>query len=151
MIEWVGDGICDDATNILECQYDGGDCCLEEPVTNVCYYCTCLESTTTTEVSKVPIIITYYNGTHTIEMEYDFEDPPTTTTTSPTKKSTFESSEKYQMNSTFELKQTTPPSKIEQAENYEKSNGYSLQSYFGFCFTFAQFCLLYKQKLTRIL
>ena len=131
MIEWVGDGICDDATNILECQYDGGDCCLEEPVSSACYYCICFESTTTTEVSKVPIIITYHNGTHTIEMEYDFDNPLTTTTT---KKSTFASSAKYQMNSTSELKQTLAPAKIKQAEDHEKSNAYSLQSSLGFLY-----------------
>ena len=135
MIEWVGDGMCDDATNISECQYDGGDCCLEEPVTNACHYCICFEgSTTTKEVSKVPIIITYYNGTHTIEMEYNFDDPLTTTTTSSTKKSTFASFDKYQMNSTSELKQTPPPTKIEQAEDHEKSNAYSLQSSLGFLY-----------------
>ena len=140
MIEWVGDGICDDATNILECQYDGGDCCLEEPVSSACYYCTCFEGfTSTTKVSKVPISITYNNATHTIEIEYDFNeqiDPLTTTTISSTKKSTFASSEKYQyqMNSTSELKQTLAPAKIEQAEDHEKSNAYSLQSSLGFLY-----------------
>ena len=132
MIEWVGDGICDDATNILECQYDGGDCCLEEPVSSACYYCTCFEGfTTTTKVSKVPIIITYHNGTHTIEMEYDFDNP---LTTSSSKKSTFASFDKYQMNSTSELKQTLAPAKIKQAEDHEKSNAYSLQSSLGFLY-----------------
>ena len=132
MIEWVGDGLCDDATNILECQYDGGDCCLEEPVMDVCHYCICHEgSTTTTETSKVPIIITYYNGTHTVEIEYDFDDLLTTTANSSTEKGNFPSTEKYPMNSTSELKQTLPP-KIEEAENHEKSNAYTSQSSLGF-------------------
>ena len=26
-LEWVGDELCDDDTNIIECNFDGGDCC----------------------------------------------------------------------------------------------------------------------------
>ena len=29
---FVGDGVCNDETNILECSYDGGDCCLNPNV-----------------------------------------------------------------------------------------------------------------------
>ena len=38
----VGDGYCDDATNIMECNYDGGDCCLDPVNTLVCLECQCL-------------------------------------------------------------------------------------------------------------
>ena len=30
----VGDGVCDDSANIMECSYDGGDCCFGLP-----FYC----------------------------------------------------------------------------------------------------------------
>ncbi len=38
---WVGDGMCDDDTNIEECQYDGGDCCLETQSWSYCNECIC--------------------------------------------------------------------------------------------------------------
>ncbi len=39
----VGDGYCDDETNIVECGYDGGDCCLSQVVTSYCDICECLD------------------------------------------------------------------------------------------------------------
>ena len=38
---WVGDGFCDDANNIEECDYDGGDCCGINVQNNFCVNCTC--------------------------------------------------------------------------------------------------------------
>ena len=38
---WIGDGLCDDKTNIEECQYDGNDCCLEEISGRFCELCFC--------------------------------------------------------------------------------------------------------------
>ena len=29
---WINDGICDDETNTKNCQFDGGDCCLDSIV-----------------------------------------------------------------------------------------------------------------------
>ena len=38
---WIGDGFCDDANNIEECNYDGGDCCGIDVQNNFCVNCTC--------------------------------------------------------------------------------------------------------------
>ena len=43
---WVGDGMCDDLTNTLECNYDGGDCCGTDIVTTECNICVCLDEGT---------------------------------------------------------------------------------------------------------
>ncbi len=40
---WIADGYCDDDTNILECDFDGGDCCESEPNMDYCDLCECLE------------------------------------------------------------------------------------------------------------
>ena len=42
--QWVSDGYCDDYTNTAECEYDGGDCCLEETITVSCQECICHDS-----------------------------------------------------------------------------------------------------------
>ncbi len=36
------DFVCDEATNNLECQFDGGDCCLEHKDTSLCQNCDCI-------------------------------------------------------------------------------------------------------------
>ena len=41
----VGDGQCDDETNTPGCFYDGGDCCLKDPVLDYCTTCECLAET----------------------------------------------------------------------------------------------------------
>ena len=38
---WLSDGFCDDANNIEECNYDGGDCCGINVQKNFCVNCTC--------------------------------------------------------------------------------------------------------------
>ena len=38
----MGDGYCDDATNNIECNYDGGDCCLDPVNTQYCSECQCI-------------------------------------------------------------------------------------------------------------
>ena len=38
---WIGDGYCDDITNIPECNHDGGDCCGNDVKTNYCNDCIC--------------------------------------------------------------------------------------------------------------
>ena len=48
---WIGDGYCDDVTNNIQCNYDGGDCCGVNINTNFCIQCQCLSgggNTTTT-------------------------------------------------------------------------------------------------------
>jgi hypothetical protein len=39
--EVVGDGVCDDRQNILECNYDDGDCCLIPRIMTFCEDCEC--------------------------------------------------------------------------------------------------------------
>ena len=39
----VGNGFCDDETNILECNFDDGDCCGSNITTTHCSECQCLE------------------------------------------------------------------------------------------------------------
>ena len=39
----VGDGYCDDITNNLDCNYDGGDCCGSFVNNQYCTECQCLE------------------------------------------------------------------------------------------------------------
>ena len=38
---WISDGFCDDANNIEECIYDGGDCCGITVQKHFCVNCTC--------------------------------------------------------------------------------------------------------------
>ena len=40
---WIGDGWCDDETNNEGCDFDGGDCCLDEIYTDYCLECLCYE------------------------------------------------------------------------------------------------------------
>ena len=46
--EWIGDGLCDDETNFVECGYDGGDCCGDDVKTNYCNACICHSTNPTT-------------------------------------------------------------------------------------------------------
>jgi len=50
--EWIGDNFCDDQNNNPECDFDGGDCCQEEPAddwANYCQECECFDMPETTE------------------------------------------------------------------------------------------------------
>ena len=38
----IGDGFCDDTNNMVECNFDGGDCCGPDVNTNYCTQCQCL-------------------------------------------------------------------------------------------------------------
>ena len=40
--QWVGDGLCDDLANTIDCNFDGGDCCGPNVDTTYCTYCVCL-------------------------------------------------------------------------------------------------------------
>ena len=50
-LSYVGDGLCDDLTNIVQCSYDGGDCCLDDKKTFYCKDCKCQNETTSSEIS----------------------------------------------------------------------------------------------------
>ena len=39
----IHDSVCDDFNNIIECFFDGGDCCGSSVQTNYCTECLCLE------------------------------------------------------------------------------------------------------------
>ncbi len=39
--DWVGDGFCDDLTNIEACVFDDGDCCKPDRNTEYCEECIC--------------------------------------------------------------------------------------------------------------
>ena len=41
---WIGDGYCDDESNVIGCGFDGGDCCLQTVATDFCTECKCLET-----------------------------------------------------------------------------------------------------------
>ena len=41
--DFVGDSICDDITNIFECDYDGGDCCSQDSLNLYCEACICYQ------------------------------------------------------------------------------------------------------------
>ena len=42
----IGNGFCNDETNVPECIYDGGDCCISCLNTDYCTNCTCIEGAT---------------------------------------------------------------------------------------------------------
>ena len=47
-MNWVGNGFCDDPVNILECNFDSGDCCPKQNSENsnwnkYCTECKCKE------------------------------------------------------------------------------------------------------------
>ena len=42
---WSGNGFCDDENNNVECNFDGGDCCLDEVDKHYCSECICHENT----------------------------------------------------------------------------------------------------------
>ena len=41
--QYIADGYCDDKNNVEECQWDGGDCCLDTVLTDYCDDCACLD------------------------------------------------------------------------------------------------------------
>ena len=43
--EYKGDGYCDDDLNNENCEFDGGDCCLNPKNTEYCTDCECIEPT----------------------------------------------------------------------------------------------------------
>ena len=45
LLEWVGDGICDDSANNQKCHYDKGDCCDKDTNFDFCNTCLCKNGT----------------------------------------------------------------------------------------------------------
>ena len=41
---FINNGYCEDFSNTEECEFDGGDCCLEEIITTSCEVCMCYNS-----------------------------------------------------------------------------------------------------------
>ena len=71
----VGNGFCNDDTNIAECDYDGGDCCGYCVVTEHCEACACLAGVLDDRITN-PLV---GNGvcndeTNNAECQYDGED-----------------------------------------------------------------------------
>ena len=44
---YIGDGYCDDFNNLEDCDFDGGDCCGPNVLTDYCFDCTCKQLSTT--------------------------------------------------------------------------------------------------------
>ena len=42
--QWISDGFCDDGSNIAECLFDGGDCCMDYIDAQFCEICVCYET-----------------------------------------------------------------------------------------------------------
>ena len=61
----IGDGICHDYLNHMHCNYDGGDCCLQNVNTSICSTCACL----TDDVCKLS-----QANHNTIKLEYNGSD-----------------------------------------------------------------------------
>ena len=53
--DWTGDGICDDATNTEECDWDGGDCCKSDSSYEFCEECQCKGQPETTDPVETPV------------------------------------------------------------------------------------------------
>ena len=54
---WVGDNFCDDETNTVKCNYDGGDCCGANSDHSFCTYCVCFADI---ENAPIPLAATFY-------------------------------------------------------------------------------------------
>ena len=66
LLQFVGDGYCDDDNNYASCNYDEGDCCLPVVDTTYCTKCICKNGPVTTSEPKTTMDNTM--GTTTIEM-----------------------------------------------------------------------------------
>ena len=64
--DWIGDSYCDDSTNNMECNYDGGDCCGPNINTQYCVECQCQNGNGTTvnplTTTLSPVSTTTWNG-----------------------------------------------------------------------------------------
>ena len=54
----VGNGKCDDISNVDICNYDGGDCCLKNAIAGICCQCQCHSSKTSIPSNECSTIST---------------------------------------------------------------------------------------------
>jgi hypothetical protein len=74
---FIGDGVCNDETNIAECNYDGGDCCGFDIIYDHCTDCNC-HSLYFNQSGNVPLIrdnlvTTFYGWGEEYIVSFDFE------------------------------------------------------------------------------
>ena len=69
---WIGDGECDDITNVAEWNFDGHDCCQEPLVKGSCLDCQCKETSSSSSFE-----------TTTAYTAYEYTETTTTSTTEP--------------------------------------------------------------------
>ena len=68
----IGDGYCNDETNILDCGYDGGDCCGSCVITDYCTKCECIANITENEIPNALVGNGYCNDvTNNQECNFD--------------------------------------------------------------------------------
>ena len=71
----VGNGFCNDETNIGACIYDGGDCCGSCIITEYCSNCDCLGGLTNVGITNALVGNGYCDeGTNKTECNYDGGD-----------------------------------------------------------------------------
>ena len=49
----VGNGVCNDITNIPECEFDGSDCCISPVIKDHCSNCQCLGKLNKIEIADL--------------------------------------------------------------------------------------------------
>ena len=71
----VGNGFCNDETNNVNCNYDGGDCCVENAIINSCSKCSC-HFIETCVAGYHPLVGNGFcdDDTNIVECEYDGGD-----------------------------------------------------------------------------
>ena len=68
----IGDGYCNDEVNILDCDYDGGDCCGSCINIDLCINCSCIGSITGNGVPNALVGDGYCNNvTNNVHCLYD--------------------------------------------------------------------------------
>merc|ERR1711935_460743 len=62
---WIADNYCDDINNNPECEFDGGDCCQEDPAegwNNYCEECECLDAPEPTTEAPMECAVPQWAG-----------------------------------------------------------------------------------------
>ena len=71
----MGDGYCDDNTNVPECNYDGGDCCGSCVNKEYCSTCACLDGGSGNGIANSFVGNGYCDdGLNNAECNYDGQD-----------------------------------------------------------------------------
>ena len=68
----VGDGYCNDETNNIHCNFDGGDCCYSYVVKSFCSECKCLTGRTGREINH-PFVWDGYCHDETNKAEFNYD------------------------------------------------------------------------------